>query len=66
MLKFFARGLDQPLIQDQKTIDRLYRKKRTALMLSITLGYAFYYTCRLGLFIVKKPLIDAEIGRAHV
>lgn len=61
MLKFFARGLDQPQIQDPKTIDRLYRKKRTALMLSITLGYAFYYTCRLGLSIVKKPLIDAGI-----
>jgi len=30
-------------------------------MLAITLGYGFIYTCRLGLSIVKKPLIDAEI-----
>jgi len=30
-------------------------------MLAITLGYGFIYTCRLGLSIVKKPLIDAGI-----
>lgn len=30
-------------------------------MLAITLGYGFIYTCRLGLSIVKKPLIDGNI-----
>lgn len=30
-------------------------------MLAITLGYGFIYTCRLGLSIVKKPLIDNNI-----
>lgn len=30
-------------------------------MLAITLGYGFIYTCRLGLSIVKKPLIDGGI-----
>ena len=30
-------------------------------MLAITLGYGFIYTCRLGLNIVKKPLIDQGI-----
>ena len=30
-------------------------------MLAITLGYGFIYTCRLGLSIVKKPLIDEGI-----
>ena len=30
-------------------------------MLAITLGYGFIYTCRLGLNIVKKPLIDNGI-----
>ena len=30
-------------------------------MLAVTLGYGFIYTCRLGLSIVKKPLIDAGI-----
>ena len=30
-------------------------------MLAITLGYGFIYTCRLGLSIVKKPLIDGGV-----
>ena len=42
-------------------IDKLYKKHRIRVMLAITLGYGFIYTCRLGLSIVKKPLIDAGI-----
>ena len=42
-------------------IDSLYRKHRLRVMLAITLGYGFIYTCRLGLSIVKKPLIDNGI-----
>jgi len=42
-------------------IDTLYRKHRVRVMLAITLGYGFIYTCRLGLSIVKKPLIDGGI-----
>jgi OPA family sugar phosphate sensor protein UhpC-like MFS transporter len=42
-------------------IDAAYRKHRIRVMLAITLGYGFLYTCRLGLSIVKKPLIDGGI-----
>ena len=42
-------------------IDALYRRHRLRVMLAITLGYGFIYTCRLGLSIVKKPLIDGGI-----
>ncbi len=42
-------------------IDRLFRKHRVRVMLAITLGYGLIYTCRLGLSIVKKPLIDNGI-----
>ena len=42
-------------------IDSLYRKHRIRVMLAITFGYGFIYTCRLGLSIVKKPLIDNGI-----
>ena len=42
-------------------IDQLYKKHRIRVILAITLGYGFIYTCRLGLSIVKKPLIDAGI-----
>ncbi len=33
-------------------------------MLAITLGYGIAYTCRIGLSVVKKPLIDGEIFTA--
>ena len=42
-------------------IDAQYRRHRIRIMLAITLGYGFIYTCRLGLSIVKKPLIDGGI-----
>ena len=42
-------------------IDALFRRHRLRVMLAITLGYGFIYTCRLGLSIVKKPLIDGGI-----
>ncbi len=42
-------------------VDSLYRRHRVRVMLAITLGYGMIYTCRLGLSIVKKPLIDGGI-----
>ena len=42
-------------------VDAEYRRQRIRIMLAITLGYGFIYTCRLGLAIVKKPLIDGGI-----
>jgi len=42
-------------------IDAVFRRYRIRVMLAITLGYGFIYTCRLGLAIVKKPLIDGGI-----
>lgn len=42
-------------------VDQLFRKHRIRVMLGITLGYGFIYICRLGLSIVKKPLIDEGI-----
>ncbi len=35
-----------------------------SVMLAITLGYGVAYTCRLGLSVVKKPLIDGGIFTA--
>ncbi len=43
------------------TVDAVFRRHRVRVMLAITLGYGFIYTCRLGLSIVKKPLIDNGI-----
>ncbi|MDZ7260922.1 MAG: MFS transporter [candidate division KSB1 bacterium] len=62
--RFFATGKDKPLIDDQQQIDRLYKRHRLYIMLAITLGYSFVYTCRLALSVVKKPLIDEGIFSA--
>ena len=42
-------------------VNATFRKHRIRVMLAITLGYGLIYTCRLGLNIVKKPLIDNGI-----
>jgi OPA family sugar phosphate sensor protein UhpC-like MFS transporter len=63
-IRFFAAGEDRPLIVDQGQIDRRYRRHRLAVILAMTLGYGIAYTCRLGLSVVKKPLIDANIFSA--
>lgn len=65
LLAVFAPGPDRPLLTDRAEIDRLYRRCRLSVMLSITLGYGIAYTCRLGLSVVKKPLIDGGIFTAE-
>ena len=42
-------------------VGRLYRRHRVRVMLALIFGYGFIYTCRIGLSIVKKPLIDGGI-----
>lgn len=64
-LRFFATGEDKPLLSDQREIDRLYKRYRISVMTWITLGYGVAYTCRLGLSVVKKPLIDGGIFTAE-
>ncbi|MDW7680890.1 MAG: hypothetical protein SCK70_10015, partial [bacterium] len=59
-LNYWKSGKTQPLIQNREVVDRLYQKNRIAALLAITLGSGFAYTCRLGLSIVKKPLIDGD------
>ncbi|HEY2661190.1 MAG TPA: MFS transporter [Caulobacteraceae bacterium] len=56
--RFFATGADAPPLDDPAQVDVLYRKHRSRIMIAITVGYALSYMCRLGLSVVKKPLID--------
>lgn len=63
--RYFATGEDKSLLRDQKQVDRLYKRNRIAIMSAITLGYGIAYTCRLGLSVVKKPLIDGGIFSAE-
>ena len=62
--RFFAAGEDSPLLTDKQEIDRLYKRNRITIMLAITIGYGVAYMCRLGLSVVKKPLIDGGIFTA--
>jgi len=64
ILAFFATGEDKEPIQDQSTIDRLYKKYRLKVMLGITIGYGFAYPLRLAMNVVKKPLIDSGVFTA--
>lgn len=64
IFRFWATGEEKPLIQDKTKIDHLYKKYRLMVMLAVTVGYGFVYTCRLGLSVVKKPLIDGNIFTA--
>ena len=61
LLAAFATGPDAPALSDPGQVDRLFRHHRTRILVAITIGYAFAYTCRLALSVVKKPLIDAGV-----
>lgn len=58
---FLARGKDLDPLVDTSAIDAVYRASRRSVLVSVTLGYGFAYMCRLGLSVVKKPLIDEGI-----
>jgi OPA family sugar phosphate sensor protein UhpC-like MFS transporter len=65
LLRFYAVSEDKPLLEDKQEVDRLYKRFRVSVMLAITIGYGIAYTCRLGLSVVKKPLIDGGIMSAY-
>ncbi len=65
LLQYLKAGEDKPILSDQKAIDHIYQKLRIQVLLVITVGYGFVYTCRLVLSVVKKPLIDSGIFSAQ-
>ena len=64
LFQFFATGKDLPPLSDKQEIDAIYRRNRRLILLAITVGYGVAYTCRLGLSVVKKPLLDSGIFTA--
>lgn len=65
LTRWFATGPDMPLRSDAGEVDRLYRRTRISVMVSITVGYGLSYLGRLGISVVKKPIIDAGILSAE-
>ena len=58
---YFKTGPIRSLLSDSAGIRRLYERKRWSIFLSLVAGYGFFYTCRLGLSVTKKPLLDAGV-----
>ncbi|KAB2919189.1 MAG: MFS transporter [Dechloromonas sp.] len=61
MFTYFKTGPVRPPLTDPTAIHRLYERKRWSIFLSLIAGYGFFYTCRLGLAVTKKPLLDAGV-----
>jgi OPA family sugar phosphate sensor protein UhpC-like MFS transporter len=61
LFSFFGARPARPPIADQRRVARLYRRWRWSVFLSITLGYAFFYTTRLSFSVAKKPLLDSGL-----
>lgn len=61
IIAFFKSGEAGPPLSDRGEVERIYTRKRWEVFLSITIGYGFYYVCRLGLSVAKKPMLDAGV-----
>lgn len=61
VINYFKTGPAVTLLLDPGAIRRIYERKRWSIFISLILGYAFFYTCRLGLSVTKKPLLDAGV-----
>ncbi len=65
IINFFKAGPDKPLVtNDKEKLKSLFNTKQRNLFVSITLGYAFFYVCRLNFSVVKKPLMDGGVLNA--
>ena len=64
LVSYFKSGPARPLLTDPAAIRSFYERKRWSIFLSLILGYGFFYTCRLGLSVTKKPILDAGVMTA--
>ncbi len=52
---------DAPPIADQAEVDATFKARRRTTLIALIIGYGMAYTCRLGLGVVKEPLIELGI-----
>jgi MFS transporter, OPA family, sugar phosphate sensor protein UhpC len=55
---------DAPPLDDVAKADRIFRDMRMRVLVALILVYGFFYTCRIGLSVVKKPLLDEGVFTA--
>lgn len=60
-LRYFAAGQDQPRLTDGSVIDQQFHQYRRNIIIVMTLCYGLGYVCRLALYVVKKPMMDAGL-----
>jgi len=65
LIKYYKTGEDKPLLPKQKAIDKLYKKKRLSVILSVIFGYGSFYICRLSLSVAKGPMIQSGVINAE-
>ena len=66
MFNWWKTREDKPLFsQDPKEIARTYNRKRRMVLVTITMGTAMYYICRLSHSVAKKPMIDSGMVNAY-
>lgn len=61
MIQYFKKSAPQPSTASETEQKAYYTKLKWQVFISATLGYGFYYVCRLSLNVVKKPIVDAGI-----
>lgn len=61
ILNYFKTGPDAPRLQDPSRIRKLYERYRTSVFLSVTIGYGFFYVCRLNFSVAKKEMLTEHI-----
>jgi len=63
MLQFFRKTPAAPVVRDSSDpgVAAEMRRRQWAVFFAITVGYGFYYVCRLSFSVAKKPMADAGI-----
>lgn len=61
MLNYYKKSVPQPVQGTEKDQKKYYNKLKWQVFISATLGYGFYYVCRLSLNVVKKPIVDSGL-----
>ncbi|MCO4811888.1 MAG: MFS transporter [Gammaproteobacteria bacterium] len=63
MLTFFRKTPAAPVVRDMSDpeVAADLRRRQWAVFFAITVGYGFYYVCRLSFSVAKKPMADAGI-----
>ncbi|QTD38583.1 MFS transporter [Polaribacter batillariae] len=61
MFQFFKKSASKDISLAENAQKKYYKKLKWQVFISATLGYGFYYVCRLSLNVVKKPIVDAGV-----